>query len=272
MSEAGEAKYYENPALWERERYVENENELRRFTTSIQLIPHTVRSILDVGAGNGAFMSLLESENASVDLVGLERSETAISHSICKSEIRSGTAENLPFEDRSFDLVTALEVLEHLPYGVYEKALREIERVAREYIMISVPYREKRVNVQCPYCSCMFHKNYHMRSFDEAILSDLFRTFQSVKSVKVEVEGDYFLGPYIRRIYRTVFRNRTSSVFPRTTVCPQCGFSEANYSDAPSTKPDVGNLAKNLAKTIARRTLPKQRQALWIIVLYKRVY
>lgn len=44
---------------------------------------------------------------------------------------------NLQRDNGSFDLVIALEVLEHLDYP--EKALKELERVSRQYCILSVP-------------------------------------------------------------------------------------------------------------------------------------
>lgn len=47
----------------------------------------------------------------------------------------------LPFGADSFRVVTAFEVLEHLPFGEFEKALSEIKRVSSHYVVISLPYR-----------------------------------------------------------------------------------------------------------------------------------
>lgn len=46
-------------------------------------------------------------------------------------------AEMLPFKDRSFDFVLCTEVLEHVPD--WAGALRELQRVARKKILITVP-------------------------------------------------------------------------------------------------------------------------------------
>nr|WP_256444588.1 methyltransferase domain-containing protein [Aquihabitans sp. G128] len=43
----------------------------------------------------------------------------------------------LPFEADTFDLVLAIEVLEHVPYP--ELALSELHRVARRDVVVSVP-------------------------------------------------------------------------------------------------------------------------------------
>jgi len=259
-----EAQYYDNPYIWERGRYLENEGELRRFDICAGLIPNTVRTLLDVGAGNGAFLSFLESKGTPMHLVGLERSRVAVDRSLCKSEVRLGSVEKMPFESRSFDLVSAMEVIEHLPYGVYDKALGEIERVAGGYIMISVPYDEKRTRVQCPYCGCVFNPDYHMRSFDENTLSVLFESFRIVNLVKINRQ-DYLLGSQLRRAYRAISGRDLTSAFHRNTLCPQCGFSESKSPEPPA----ASTKATGVADTI-QKVLPKQKKARWIVALYGR--
>lgn len=47
---------------------------------------------------------------------------------------------SLPFDDNSFDAVLAYEVLEHLPWTEVPTALKELHRVSKKYVLISVPY------------------------------------------------------------------------------------------------------------------------------------
>lgn len=51
-----------------------------------------------------------------------------------------GNVEHLPFKDRAFELVTAFEVLEHLPFEKFENILREISRISKRHVIISLPY------------------------------------------------------------------------------------------------------------------------------------
>lgn len=84
--------------------------------------------ILDVGCGTGANLELLGQFG---DAEGVDISPEALA--FCRARgltrVRHGAAENLPYEDGAFDLVTALDVVEHLDRDV--AGLREMRRVLR---------------------------------------------------------------------------------------------------------------------------------------------
>jgi SAM-dependent methyltransferase len=84
--------------------------------------------ILDVGCGTGANLELL---NEFGDAEGVDISLDALE--FCKgrglTKVHHGLAENLPFPDCSFDLVTALDVVEHLDHDV--AGLKEMQRVLK---------------------------------------------------------------------------------------------------------------------------------------------
>ena len=52
-----------------------------------------------------------------------------------------GSVVELPFPDRSFDVVGCFEVLEHLPGDLPRLALAELSRVSRGTVLLSVPSR-----------------------------------------------------------------------------------------------------------------------------------
>jgi ubiquinone/menaquinone biosynthesis C-methylase UbiE len=264
LNETGEARYYENPDIWREARYLEDEGELRRFEACARLIPQTSKTLLDVGAGNGAFMHYLESRSTHLTLLGLERSRMAISYALCESEIRYGVAENVPLEDGSFDLVSALEVLEHLPYAVYERALQEMERVARKHIIVSVPYEETRTRAQCPYCACVFNPYYHIRSFDDSVLSSLFQSFRMKDLVKIHAKEVLFK-PQLVKIYQGLSKNGLTSAFHRNALCPQCGFYIAENNDASDARASGPKAFERL-----RNILPKRIKPYWAVALYER--
>jgi SAM-dependent methyltransferase len=85
-------------------------------------------SILDVGCGTGANLELLAHYG---DAEGVDISGDALE--FCRArglqKVRLGAAETLPYEDGSFDLVTALDVVEHLDDDV--GGLKEMRRVLK---------------------------------------------------------------------------------------------------------------------------------------------
>ena len=82
--------------------------------------------ILDIGCGTGANLEMLAEFGESQ---GVDVSPEALA--FCRTrgldQVRQGAAEQLPFADHSFDLVTALDVVEHLDDDL--KGLQEMRRV-----------------------------------------------------------------------------------------------------------------------------------------------
>jgi SAM-dependent methyltransferase len=83
--------------------------------------------ILDVGCGTGANLEML---NGFGRAEGVDVSDDALE--FCRTKgltVHKGLAEELPFGDGTFDLVTALDVIEHLDDDV--AGLREMHRIVR---------------------------------------------------------------------------------------------------------------------------------------------
>jgi 2-polyprenyl-3-methyl-5-hydroxy-6-metoxy-1,4-benzoquinol methylase len=91
--------------------------------------------ILDVGCGIGVFSK--ELDNRGFKCVGIEWDEELVGRAAQNIEAHLMCAEDLDFEDQSFDTVILFEVLEHLRNP--EKALQEISRVVSKNLIVSVP-------------------------------------------------------------------------------------------------------------------------------------
>lgn len=261
MTSTPEQIYYENQSIWSWETFKEG-REFVRLAACADMIPSDAASVLDMGAGNGAFLKVLEARGGSMKLSGLERSAMAIDSAVCDAAIVSGTLETVPFEDHSVDVVSALDVVEHLPFGVYEQALKEIQRVARKYILINVPYREQRLKAICPYCGCEFNPHYHLRTFDEEVLGRLFPEF------RVREYHRIYLDESVAKVILRPFRRYVFSKFLETTICPQC-----SYQRQPAAQEDSQVQATFLLQSIRRVSarLPTVKVVAEIGVLYERV-
>lgn len=103
-------------------------------------------SLLDLGTGRGVFLwPLLEAfpelRVHAVDLLSrrIERIEAVARGGFPDLTAAVGDATALDVADDAFEVVAALEVLEHIPD--VERAVREVVRAARDWVLISVPSR-----------------------------------------------------------------------------------------------------------------------------------
>jgi len=94
--------------------------------------------VLDIGCGTGANLEML-SQFGTAEGVDVSVEALAFCRERGLANVRQGEAEHLPFEDCSFDLVTALDVVEHLDDDV--AGLEEMWRVLRPggYAFLFVP-------------------------------------------------------------------------------------------------------------------------------------
>jgi ubiquinone/menaquinone biosynthesis C-methylase UbiE len=97
------------------------------------------RVVVEVGAGEGRITDRLRDRFASATVVGLDLPDVDLQDEWSSATVPMfvGDATNLPFADRSVDLVVALEVLEHVEQP--RRALDELARVCRGVAVLSVP-------------------------------------------------------------------------------------------------------------------------------------
>jgi SAM-dependent methyltransferase len=99
--------------------------------------PQSAIRILDVGCGTGANLEMLSQFGTAE---GVDVSDDALE--FCRQKglsAQKGLAETLPFADETFDLTTALDVVEHLDDDI--GGLKEMHRVTKKggYSLIFVP-------------------------------------------------------------------------------------------------------------------------------------
>ncbi len=87
------------------------------------------KNVLEIGVGNNVIGDYLK---RIVDYKNMDLDKDLESDII-------GDIKNIPLKDNSFDLVCAFQVLEHLPFNELAKCLNEMQRIARRYVLISLP-------------------------------------------------------------------------------------------------------------------------------------
>jgi SAM-dependent methyltransferase len=97
-----------------------------------------IESMLDVGCGRGVFT--FYAKEAGIDAVGIDFSPWAVSNPYPKAKglIQLGDVRDIRFPDKSFDLVFATDVMEHIYEEDLNKAISEIQRVARKHIFYNI--------------------------------------------------------------------------------------------------------------------------------------
>ena len=113
-----------------------------RKQMAINMCPNDVDMALEIGCGPGDFLQLLEHKGISA--VGIDLSNFALSRARHVSKkVLKADAEKLPFKKDIFDLIIAIDVLEHiendkLAFETWVNMLR-----AGGVIILSVPYNKK---------------------------------------------------------------------------------------------------------------------------------
>lgn len=279
-----EKKYYEADSLWSGEMLTDVGNQTRIRETA-NLIPKDVATLADIGCGNGILENYLIGNRPELRIIGIDRSEAALKY--VKTEKKLGDILDIPLDDKGYDCVSCLEVLEHIPVTVYDKALSELARVSSNYLIISVPYNEDLLanSTQCPGCKAIFNYDLHFRSYSDEVLKKLFIPYgfelvkmQTLIKSKVLVGLDSLKSLMgIKPLHKRVFYS---------PICPICGLENASFAPAQpvssvkepqNSQTGAGSTNKGKGflgtiKDIVKNIWPKKEfPGYWVLALYKRV-
>jgi len=116
--------HYFNKSYDTKERFISYWHQINEI---MELNP---KKVLEIGVGNGFVSKYLKERG--VNVITLDIDERLKPDAV-------GSVLDIPFSESSFDVVTCYEVLEHLPYENFKKALSEIFRVSKSYAILSLP-------------------------------------------------------------------------------------------------------------------------------------
>jgi len=244
--------YYEQAVLWE---HVDPEDKAR-IEKIAQMVPQGAQTILDLGCGAGLLVREL---GGTKSVTGLDWSREALKR-IAGMAVE-GMVHETPFRDRSFDLVVCSEVLEHLPVGDFESTIREMVRLSKRWLLVTVPYKEvlEAYFSRCAQCGCVFHNHHHVRNFD---LTSMLSWFPGFSLVAWETFGKVeWIGKIEAKIWHGIGGHWVAS---ETGQCPQCGSRE-------KVEPDRG-IRDLFGLALARgvRLFHPSTKPRWLIVLMER--
>ena len=99
-------------------------------------------TILDIGSQRGNFLWKIINDLPQKRIASIDISERYynVHKKVLMENAYLGDVKVLPFKDNSFDIITCLEVLEHIDDT--NKVINELIRVASKYVILSVPSKE----------------------------------------------------------------------------------------------------------------------------------
>lgn len=119
-----------NESHYRFQTYMHKERWISLWHQIDEIIKQNPGSALEIGPGSGLLKNALQA-------YGLPLKTADIDPNLNPDYL--GSADNLPIPDHEFDVVCAFQVLEHMPFDISMNALREMQRIARRAIIISLP-------------------------------------------------------------------------------------------------------------------------------------
>lgn len=200
---------------------------LKLLTLSLEdpvcwIIDKSAESILDVGCGQGFPVNLIKARMKIKYSVGIDLfkpyieigKKLKIHNQYIISDVRK-----IKFKDKSFDVVLALQILEHLKKNEAWKVVDKIERIAKRQIIIAIPIGE------------MYHPivdNNKLQLHQSAFYPGEFekRGYKIIKFGRKELLGE---GGLVHKINNNLLRKAVYSINYLMDICLYFFQPFANY-------------------------------------------
>jgi len=100
-----------------------------QFCKALTALVTTKIKLLDIGCGPG--ISLKIAQKHGIEAFGIDIAENCKQYWNGSRTLSIASANNLPFTSGTFDVVSAWDVLEHIPEQAIDQTLKEIKRVSK---------------------------------------------------------------------------------------------------------------------------------------------
>ena len=111
--------------------YVARDRWMNYFVQLRMVVDLKPETVLEIGVGNRVVCDTLGK-------LGVKVTTLDVAEDLKPDIVASVT--QMPLADKSFDTVLAAEVLEHIPWEEFPQAMREIHRVSKRYVVITLPH------------------------------------------------------------------------------------------------------------------------------------
>jgi ubiquinone/menaquinone biosynthesis C-methylase UbiE len=251
----------------EKAKLPEDPNVAQKAKIFLEIIPDECVTIADIGCGNGAITNVLAEK---FNVGGIDVSRVALKCLSTKASPIVGSADRLPIRDKSADVVLSSELLEHLTNELFLKAVSEIKRTSKRYVLISVPNNEKlrRRYTKCNSCGFEFHIYGHLRSFNLRKIAAYFDGYA--------IKYSTILGALEEKSFDTIYylKNKlaNSYFFVKTVLilCPNCGDVLKFPLRRNILQKSVSFFLTKLQQTL-NALLQKKPEPDWLLVLFEKI-
>ena len=176
-----------------------------KFAAVIRYLPANGK-LLDVGCGPGVFLFMTKQMRPELNCEGIDISTSQIE--FAKSQMNDSqkgldfkvvNSEHLPYEDNSFDVVTTIEVLEHLhPYDAM-KISNEVRRVLApdgEWIVTTPNYKSfwPLIELILNKVSPVKYEEQHISKF---VPNSLAKFVEAAGFDIISIESVFFVSPFL---------------------------------------------------------------------------
>ena len=158
-----------------RNTWIKNRRKIDFVLSKTRYYLKNAQTACDIGVGDGYLLKRLN--GMEIKVTGIDVSRYLIEHlkksferESLKITLIHGNIANVIFDDNTFDVVTCLDVLEHIPGNGLKATIKNLKRcIVKGGLLIgTLPLGENLDDnmVICPKCQHVFHKIGHFHSFD----------------------------------------------------------------------------------------------------------
>ncbi|MCF7974197.1 MAG: class I SAM-dependent methyltransferase [Phycisphaerae bacterium] len=118
---------------------------IESITEQLRILSYyNCRNILEIGVGKGLLKHFL------IPFPEITHTSIDIAEDLHPDYV--GSVTNMPFSDNAFDVAICCQVLEHLPFEMFETGMKELYRVTEDLAIVSLPDKRRRFGLGACFC------------------------------------------------------------------------------------------------------------------------